>query len=934
MRRLAAVVMVDVVGYSRLMAVDEEATFQAWTELRSLVEPAFVSRGARVVKSTGDGLLIEAGSVVDAVESAILAQRIAQDWNGGREADEALWLRIGVHAGEVIVDESDDIFGETVNTAARLESFAEPGGVCISESVHTMVARRTDAKWVDMGHQWMKNLPNPVRVFALPGAARGAMSVGKRSVVPRGVLPASPGTLVGREDEMAQIIELVAAHQVVTIAGVGGGGKTTLAVAAATQVAERFDGVWFVDLTAVPGSEGVAPTVRDHLRIPESTDKSVVDLLATFFLGKRALLILDNCEHVLDGAAALVRRLVNETGVRILLTSREPLRLRDERVLRIGTLPVPDDDATWEEAIESPAVRLFAERVQFRDTGYQLAPESISAVVGICRLVDGIPLAIELAAARVVSMSPADILVRLQGQVEVLGDRRRDDARHHQTMEAAVEWSYRLLDPSEQALFRGMSVFRGSTDLRAIEAVADGEFGDGSTVDLVAGLVERSLIVADRTEDGVRYRMLEMLRQFAARKLAASGEEQRWNDRHAAHFAAEAAEVDEGILGHRADWWQRQVRADIANYRAAFRWAMDTSNHDVVAALAVGLCNFWDHTKSGEGREWLAEAATILDDAHPSWQELSWWAAYLAWQVGDHASMNGWLSATSDISWSDRSPRMRVTLELWKIVIDQGLDGGERVTRLMDVIELAENEYPPLLPILLHIASENAATTPDRPGMELARRLLDLVAPTGQSTHLVRAHDAIGYAALSIGDLDTGEIHYLEYVRHADLLGDTWGIARANVQLARVAVARGNLDAARDLSVAALDVFTEQSMDADTNVTLGRLIDIEMAFGNPTAAAQWARRYTPTFYRHIQALRVADIADALGRVEDAAILHGYASHVLETRHMLLGADFTARAADREARLSSKLGGRFEALATDGAAMDDDEIWTVIQTCLQ
>ncbi|MGO9286353.1 MAG: ATP-binding protein, partial [Mycobacterium sp.] len=440
----------------------------------------------------------------------------------------------------------------------------------------------TGVDLVDLGPRRLRDLPTPVQVFQVQAEGLRTDFPPLRALdVGPGNLRAAPTSLIGRESEAGELQAAVKAHRLVTLTGVGGVGKTRLALEVAGRLADEFpDGVWFFDLAAVADPAAVPDAVAAVLGIIQQPGKSVANSVAAALEGRVRLLVIDNCEHVRDAAAGLVEAILAASAtVTILATSREGLRLADEQLW-----PVPSLDVG--AGIDSAAVSLFIERAQAVSPGFSVAnADEAAAVVEICGRLDGIPLAIELAASRMASMTAIEVRDRLDQRFRLLVGTRRGLARH-QTLRHAVAWSYDLLDDTEKALLDRCSVFAGGFDLESACAVM-GSDDDFATLDLLDALVRKSLLVADRSAGRTRFAMLETIRQFAEEQLVARGEASQIRAAHARYFAGREADImalwDSPRQREAYDWFT----LELANLRTAFRWATDQGDLDVAAAIAT-----------------------------------------------------------------------------------------------------------------------------------------------------------------------------------------------------------------------------------------------------------------------------------------------------------------------------------------------------------
>jgi predicted ATPase/class 3 adenylate cyclase len=532
-------------------------------DLRTAIE----AHGGWLFKHTGDGVLAAFSSPNEAVHAAIEAQRALD-----------LPVRMGVATGEA-ERRGDDYFGPTLNRAARIMAAGHGGQVLLAQSTASMLA---GIDLLDLGERRLRDLSGAQRIFQVRGGGLREQFPPLRTVdtVP-GNLPAQQTSFVGRETELTELVNLVRAHRLVTLTGVGGVGKTRLAVQVAAELVPDFaDGVWLVELAPVGDPAAVPDAMATALGVTPQAGLTVSASIAQALFGRRLLIVLDNCEHLLDAAADLVETiLARASTVKVIATSREGLRLGAEHLW-----PVPSLDLGG--GVTSAAVELFVERARAVTPGFALKDEAdVTATTEICRRLDGIPLAIELAAARMVSMSVQDVRDRLGDRFRLLAGGRRGLERH-QTLRHAVGWSYDLFGDDERTVLNRCSVFAGGFSLASATHLCDG-FDEYTVLDLLDSLVRKSLVTVERAGGHARYGMLETIRQFAEDQLAAMGAIGEVRDRHARYFAAQAVAYWEIWNGPGCrvaiDW----VDAELANLRAGFRWAADEGDLATAAAIAA-----------------------------------------------------------------------------------------------------------------------------------------------------------------------------------------------------------------------------------------------------------------------------------------------------------------------------------------------------------
>jgi predicted ATPase len=557
----------DVEGSTRRWETDADAMRAALAIHDEVLREAIEGHGGFMFKHTGDGVCAAFGSPKAAVDAAVAAQRELE-----------LPVRMGIATGEAEVRDGD-YFGTVLNRAARVMAAGHGGQILLAESTAGLLS---GVDLVDLGPRRLRDLPTSVQVFQVQAEGlRTEFPLLRALDAGPGNLRPAPTSFIGRESELDELQAAVKAHRLVTPTGVGGVGKTRLATEVAARLSDEFpDGVWFFELAAVTDPAAVPDAVAAVLGITQQPGKTVGESIAATLEGRQRLLVIDNCEHVRDATADLVEEiLAHSATVRILATSREGLGVADEQLWLVPSLDVG-------AGIDSAAVSLFVERARSVVAGFSLAnADEADAVVEICRRLDGIPLAIELAASRMASMTASEVRDRLDQRFRLLVGSRRGLERH-QTLRHAVAWSYDHLDDAEKPLLERCSVFAGGFDLQSACAVM-GSDDDFATLDLLDALVRKSLLVADRSSRRTRFSMLETIRQFAEEQLVAHGEATEVRTAHAGYFAGREADIlalwDSPRQSEAYAWFT----IELANMRTAFRWAADHGDLDVAAAIAT-----------------------------------------------------------------------------------------------------------------------------------------------------------------------------------------------------------------------------------------------------------------------------------------------------------------------------------------------------------
>jgi len=617
----------DVEGSTRLWETEPEPMARALRRHDEILRAAIGQAEGYVFKTVGDAFCAAFATPQAALAAVLAAQRAlgAEPWPTGRP----IRVRMSLHTG-VCEERDDDYFGPVVNRTARLEAVAHGGQVLVSGATAALLsdALPGGAALRDLGSHRLKDLGRPEQVFQLEadGLASAFPPLGTldNPELPNN-LPSVPSAFVGREREVAEVRSLVGSARLVTLTGAGGCGKTRLALQAAAELLDGTgDGAWFVELAPLAEAEQIPGAVAAVLGLADQGGQQPLIASLTEALREQdTLILLDNCEHVIDGAAKFCGQLVRDCpGLRILATSREPLGLDGEHVYRVPSLSLPAGEAeAVDDIAAADAVRLFVDRARAQDSGFGLDESSARLVASVCRRLDGIPLALELAAGRLSSMSIRQVSERLDQRFRLLTGGSRGAMPRQQTLQAAVDWSFSLLSPAEREVLRRLSVFAGGFELEAAEVIcAAGDVDVFDVLDLLGSLVSKSLVVADRTPSSVRYRMLETIRQYAAQELLRSGGEAEVlaaRDRHAGYFLRLAEEAAPALAGRGQGIWLRRLDLEWENMRsAATHLAAEGRTEDVLrlGVWLLGLALSRGHT---DVLTWLRDAVDVFD-AGPS----------------------------------------------------------------------------------------------------------------------------------------------------------------------------------------------------------------------------------------------------------------------------------------------------------------------------
>jgi predicted ATPase/class 3 adenylate cyclase len=604
----------DVEGSTRLWEADPGAMAVALRRHDEMVRGAIEAVGGYVFKTVGDSFCAAFETPGQAVQSAAATQQavFAASWETARP----IRVRMGLHTGQA-EERDNDYFGTVVNRTARLEAIAHGGQVLLSEVTATMVrdSLTSGTRLVDLGQHRLRDLGRPEHVYqlavsGLPDTFPQLASLDNPELPNN--LPGLLSTFIGRDAELKRLAGLLGESRLVTLTGAGGCGKTRLALqAAAEQLDTTPDGVWFADLAPITDGAQIPTVVATALGLRDRDEHALLAALRDAAM----LIVLDNCEHVIDAASAFSARLIRDCRTpKILATSREPLGIDGERVCRVASLSVPSMlSPTAADLDGSEAVRLFLDRALTVDPAFTVDDRTAPLVASLCRRLDGIPLALELAAARLSSMALPQLVERLDRRFRLLTGGSRNVMPRQQTLQATVDWSFSLLNDTERETIRRLAVFAGGFDLEAAEAIcaADGMVDEFEVIDLLHSLVAKSLVVADHGPDAVRYRLLETIRQYCAEDLLrASGEDVTFRLRaaHADYFLALAEIAAPETKGPRQGHWLRRLDQERENLRAAHTELSASGRTEDVLRLCIALERFVLTRGHIEVLGWLSEA--------------------------------------------------------------------------------------------------------------------------------------------------------------------------------------------------------------------------------------------------------------------------------------------------------------------------------------
>jgi predicted ATPase/class 3 adenylate cyclase/DNA-binding CsgD family transcriptional regulator len=624
--------LADVEGSTRLWETRPDEMTAAVARLDQVLADVVTARdGVRPVEQgEGDSFVIAFSRASDAVACALDLQRAPLA---------PIQLRIGIHTGEVRLRDEGNYIGPTINRTARLRELAHGGQTVLSGATEVMVLDQLppDVTLTDLGTHPLRDLPRSERVIQLchPDLRNEFPPLRTPKALVSHNLPAQLTSFVGRQAEIKSLREALETNRLVTLTGAGGAGKTRLAVQVAADLAEKYgDGICYVDLAPITHPAVVPVTAARALGLPDQPGRSTIDTLQQHLRDRHMLLMFDNCEHLLDSCASLVAALLGAAPrLTVLATSREPLGVTGEAGWQVPSLSLSDD-----------AIELFADRARLARTGFVVDDDNVGAVTEICRRLDGMPLAIELAAARVRTLSLTEIVDSLHDRFRLLTGGSRIAVRRQQTLRASVDWSHALLTETERVLFRRLAVFLGGFDLDAAQAVTGADGVERYQVlDQLTLLVDKSLVFAENSSGRTRYRLLETVRQYALEKLGESGEADAVRSRHCDYYTSMAALLDAPA---RTDYQQRldQMEVEMDNLRSALGWDLEESDTERALSLASSLQPLWlTRGRMLEGRAWFD---TVVAQDDPNNLDLP--AAVHARLLADTAVLKMWVGGSMD----------------------------------------------------------------------------------------------------------------------------------------------------------------------------------------------------------------------------------------------------------------------------------------------
>jgi predicted ATPase/Flp pilus assembly protein TadD len=753
---------------------------------------AFVAHGGTVLQREGDALFVTfadpSSAILGAIDGQVALARAT--W----PADSQVRVRMGIHVGEVTIDEDDGCVGLAVHQAARISAAAHGGQVLTSKAVRTQTERRVPAgvSLKSIGRFRLKDFPEPEDLFQLQHPdLPGDFPAPRTAPGARHNLPRAISSFIGRDREVAELAELLETARLVTLTGPGGCGKTRLAIeAASASLPVRPDGIWFVDLAPVSDRELVLSVAANSMGVQESRATSADSALIDFLSPGRPLVILDNCEHLVPTCAELTEKWLSACpGLTILVTAREPIGVAGEVIRRVGGLQVPSDTDTGGY---SEAVHLFIERARSHEPEFDCGEREIAEIAQLTTRLDGIPLAIEMAAALVGTLSVGEILSRLDDRFRLLTGGGGRNLGRQQTLLATVDWSHDLLSEPERVLLRRLSVMSGSFSLEDVEAICVGEGIDRvEVVALLRRLVATSWVMRERAGDRAAYRLLETSRQYALDKLVASSEAQRFRSKHAEWFTDLAETGAESILGGPDQTrWLDRFGSELDNLRTALAWSLGDGDPALGLRLGAALSRFWEvRGHWSEGLGWLEDALAGAPNAEDGLRGRALVAAsFLAFYRGQLESARS--MATQGLAAAVRA-HDKVTEARglrFEAVIEQRIgDLAAAIDSAKKAVELSRSDGEAadlafalqVLGRLLVDDDRDEARARYEEGLEVARKAKDAVSQIYLLYALGRLH-------VRTGDNEQARELYSEALHLSQQVGERWMALNVLVGLSQV----------------------------------------------------------------------------------------------------------------------------------------------------
>ncbi len=856
----------DIEGSTRLLQELGDRYTQLLADYRQLLWTAAQKAAGREVDTQGDSVFIAFPRAKDALLAAILAQRAiaAHDWPN----DAKVRVRMGLHTGEPLASDTGYV-GMDVHRAARICAAGHGGQILLSQTTQDLVEDDLPegVSLRDLGQHRLKDLSQPQHLFQVMAVDLPADFPPLKSlnVLPNN-LPIQLTSFIGREREKGEVKRLLASTRLLTLTGSGGAGKTRIALQVAAEVLEEFlEGAWLVELAPLSDPALVPQTVVSAMSVVEQPGRPILATLTDHVQQKHLLLVLDNCEHVVATCARLAETLLRACPhLQILATSREALGIAGETAWRVPSLSLPDPRhvPSLERLTDYEAVRLFVERAAASQPRFVVTNRTAASVVQVCHRLDGIPLAIELAAARVKVLTVEQIAARLDDRFRLLTSGSRTALPRHQTLRAAMDWSHALLSVKERTMLRRLSVFAGGCTLEAAEVVCAGDGVEAADIlDLLTQLVDKSLVIVDAQGAEARYRLLETVRQYGHDRLLESEEAESARTRHCDFFLRLAESAEPELRGPGQRVWLDRLDKEYDNLWAALRWTkLEDSRAEAGLRFAGALWWFWyvgGHLT--EGREWLEGVLSMHPGAFPSLRAKALQGAgRLAARQGD--------DARARLSYGESLVLCRELGD--KLCVARSLQGMARVATHQGDYDKARSWAEEALAIFRDVGDKGGIAASLNELGEITRSLGDyeharglyeeslaLQLEIGDKVPTVSLLQNLGYVALHQGSLSQAAALFEEGLTMSREVRDMLGIASCLGGLAGVSVAQGQLERAARMFGAAKAAHEASGLvpdPVDRAEIDRRVTAVRSMLSEPAFAAAWAEGLAMTVEQAIE----------------------------------------------------------------------------------
>jgi predicted ATPase/class 3 adenylate cyclase len=903
----------DIEGSTRLWENQPEVMRTALARHDAILRDLIERQDGFVFKTVGDAFCAAFHTAADGLETALTAQRAILDEPWPEAA--AIKVRMALHTGRAELRDND-YFGQPLNRVARLLSSGHGGQVLLSAATQELIRDTlpTAVSLEDMGEHRLKDLNRPERVYQLvhPGLSCAFPPLKTLGHLPNN-LPWQLTSFVGRDKEMAAVIDLLPKTRLLTLTGSGGCGKTRLGLQLAADLLEQYpDGVWFVELAPLGDEDLLAQTVALTLGLIEQNRKSFLEVIIGHLKTKRLLLVLDNCEHLLAACAEFADAVLRACpSVRLLASSREGLGIAGELTYRVPSLGVPDrhHKVTLETVSHYEAVQLFIERALFHRPDFKLTAANVPALASICSRLDGIPLAIELAAARTRSLSVEEINTKLDDRFRLLTGGSKTALPRQQTLRALIDWSYGLLTSQEKALFCCLSVFSGGWTLQAATHVCGGEtLEEWEVLDLMTRLVDKSLAIAEAGEESTRYRFLETVRQYARERMADVPESVGIRERHREHFLALAEEVATKLTGPEQARWLRVMDAEHDNLRQALTFSFEEpEGRDASRRLCMALSRFWlirGHLSEGRQRwsfllsnpkapvpkkelpaalNWAGQLAAGQSDhsaARSQFEE----SLKMARMMEDEAGVAGALSGLGSVATAtDEFVLARTCLEESVRIHEKIGDGrglASALLRLGYIMPHFQQYVPTYYEQALSIYKDlgdgrgvaqvlcyiGGAQYSKQRAHRIFKECLSLFREVGDRKGTANVLRELTHAGLHTGDYASARANGEESLAISSEMGDRFGVASSLLAIGKAVFLLGDYFLARTYYEESLAVFREIGNRWEFGYCLNDLGLMALEQGDYASTRSYAEQSLAAFKDVKNRWGMSDVLDTLGRL--------------------------------------------------------------------